>query len=141
MNLTQPKVYVPASKWEKVCNAASLVVIAVTVLYVIRSYASLPETIPIHFNAQGEADNWGNKATIFLLPGISFVLFISLYFLNKVPHLFNLPVKITEENARRIYPLARTMMAIINFQVVLMFSYATWQTIQTAQGNAGLEYG
>ena len=30
-------------------------------------YPSLPETIPIHWNAAGEIDGWGSKTTLFML--------------------------------------------------------------------------
>ena len=30
-------------------------------------YPSLPESIPIHWNAAGEIDGWGSKTTLFLL--------------------------------------------------------------------------
>lgn len=33
-------------------------------------FPSLPDTIPIHFNAKGEADGWGSKHQIYLLPTI-----------------------------------------------------------------------
>ncbi|SFA87570.1 Protein of unknown function [Lentibacillus halodurans] len=136
MNFTQPKVPVPAGKWEKIFHSASIVLIIMTFMYAALKYASLPDTIPIHFNAQGEVGNWGNKAMIFMLPVISLLLYIMFYFLNMVPHLFNLPVNITEENAARIYPLARMMMAIFNFEMMAIFSYVTWEMINVAQGHS-----
>lgn len=38
--------------------------------YAFYLYPSLPQTIPTHFNASGEADAWGDKSTIYLLPTI-----------------------------------------------------------------------
>jgi len=38
--------------------------------YAYYLYPSLPQTIPTHFNASGEADAWGDKSTIYLLPTI-----------------------------------------------------------------------
>lgn len=138
MNLTQPKIKVPATKWERLSNLLSVILIIVTCTYVFQKFDSLPETIPTHFNARGVPDGWGSKSTLFIVPIISTVLFIFLYFLNKVPHIYNLPVKITEENAAQIYPLARTMMAVFNFEMVAILSYTTWEIIQAAQGNSVL---
>tara|TARA_R100000935_G_scaffold1439_1_gene4563 strand:- start:122016 stop:122447 length:432 start_codon:yes stop_codon:yes gene_type:complete len=36
-------------------------------------YTQLPEEIPIHFNAAGEADGFGKKSTIWLLPILNIV--------------------------------------------------------------------
>ena len=38
--------------------------------YAFYLYPSLPNTIPTHFNLEGEADAWGDKETIYLLPAI-----------------------------------------------------------------------
>ncbi|TFJ94304.1 DUF1648 domain-containing protein [Lentibacillus salicampi] len=137
MDLTQPKIHVPASVAEKVIHTITLLLIIAAFVYTMMVYPGLPEPIPIHFNAQGDVNNWGSKAIIFLLPAISLVLFIGLYFLNKVPHIYNLPVKVTEENASRIYSLARTMMAIFNFEMAAIFTYVTFEIIQVAQGGSG----
>ncbi|WP_174614301.1 DUF1648 domain-containing protein [Virgibacillus ihumii] len=141
MNLSNPKVKVPATKWELLFHFLSLVVMLSTIVYAIYQYESLPDRIPTYFNAQGEADGWGSKSSIFILPVITALTFILLYFLTKAPHIFNLPVTITEDNAPRIYSLARTMMAVFNFEIVLILSYATWSTIQATRGESTLGVG
>ena len=73
----------------------------VFVLYLILSnYAALPDTIPTHFNAQGVADDWGSKNTIFIFLGLNAFIYILFTFINiwfaivKDPRvLINLPVK------------------------------------------------
>ena len=42
-------------------------------------YADLPDIIATHFNAQGEADDFGPKPIIWLLPSIGLVMFIGLF--------------------------------------------------------------
>lgn len=61
-----------------------LLVAAMSVLPLVYAgwlYPSLPKTVPTHFNASGEADDWGSKSTIFLAPAILSVIGILLYFL------------------------------------------------------------
>src|SRR5690625_3129920 len=116
-----PKVPFKVSKWVHVLNAISVICIVSTIFYVIAAYQNLPDTIPIHFNSLGEADNWGSKMMIFLSPGIMIILFVALYFLSKVPHVYNYPTTITEENAARIYSSANLFMTIINLEIVLIF--------------------
>lgn len=48
--------------------------------------------------------------------------------------MFNYMVKVTEENAPRLYPVARLMMAVMNFMVSLIFSFMAWETVQAANG-------
>ncbi|WP_106496610.1 DUF1648 domain-containing protein [Lentibacillus sp. Marseille-P4043] len=129
-----PKIDVPASKWEKLFNLLSVILLVSSIIYVVQAYASLPETIPTHFNAKGEANGWGNKAIIFLMPGIAtFVCFLPMYFLSKAPHIFNYTVKVTEENAPRLYPKARLFMTVVNFETVAIFTYIAWEMVQSAR--------
>ena len=56
--------------------------------YAYYIYPSLPNIIPTHFNGSGEADAWGDKSTIYLLPFImgvaSVVVFLILSNVKKL---------------------------------------------------------
>ena len=56
-----------------------LIFILTPFAYALYLFPSLPEIIPTHFNASGEADAWGNKSSIFLLPLIMGVVSIVVY--------------------------------------------------------------
>ncbi|MBP1948019.1 DUF1648 domain-containing protein [Virgibacillus litoralis] len=133
-----PKIKVSATKWEKFFNTASVIILICSIVYVVQAYNSLPESVPTHFNAKGEADAWGNKGTVLLMPAIAFVSFIIMYFVTKAPHTFNYMVKVTEENATRLYTPARTFMAAINLEMVAIFSYIAWAMVQSATSGTGL---
>lgn len=53
--------------------------IAIPFAYAYYLYPSLPYRIPTHFNASGEVDAWGDKSTVFLLPGIMGVVSVFVY--------------------------------------------------------------
>jgi len=40
------------------------------------SYNTLPESIPIHFNAKGEVDGYGSKKMIWMIPAIAMITFL-----------------------------------------------------------------
>jgi len=56
-----------------------ILAIAIPFAYAYYLYPSLPYRIPTHFNASGEADAWGHKSSIFLLPGIMGFVSIFVY--------------------------------------------------------------
>lgn len=111
---------------------AILGIISLCVLAVV-SYSSLPDRIPTHFNIKGQADDWGSKASIFLLPGISILLFTGITILNKFPHIFNYPVKVTGENALRLYKKSVRVMRILKALVVMLFLIIEWQVCRSAE--------
>lgn len=118
---------------EVVGAIALITMIALPILY----YNELPETIPIHFNANGEVNGWSHKSTIWILPAIGAVVYVMLVVINKSPHIFNYLVKITEENAYRQYQLASRMMRTLNASIVALFAYISYNIIQLALGNEG----
>jgi len=100
------------------------------------NYSSLPDRIPIHFGFSGKPDGYGDKVWIWLMPGITVVLFLFMDYIRKIPHTFNYPVKITENNVKYQYGIARSMMAGMNFTVVLLFLSIVWNTILVATGKS-----
>ncbi len=102
-------------------------------------YSSLPDTIPTHFNAAGEVDGFGSKASIIGLPVIASLLFIGLTVLNRYPHSFNYPTAITQDNALQLYTLATRMLRFLKLVLVVVFGGIEFMTIQHATGKgAGL---
>jgi uncharacterized membrane protein len=98
------------------------------------SYSSLPDSIPTHFNAAGEADDYGRKASIFGLPVVASLLYIGLTLLNRVPHIFNFPTPVTQENALIQYTNATRMIRSLKLILVVVFGGISFQTIQQANG-------
>ena len=77
-----------------------LLLLAFTLYLALSNYATLPDTIPTHFNAEGIADDWGSKTTIFFILGINALIYVLFTVLNiwfaiaKDPRaLINLPAK------------------------------------------------
>ncbi|MGB5507291.1 MAG: hypothetical protein WBM95_00145, partial [Robiginitalea sp.] len=75
------------------------------------------------------------KGIIWTLPIIGFTMFIGLYWLNKYPHIFNYPQKVTKENAKRLYTTGTRMIRTLNALITCLFAYITYSTIQVALGN------
>lgn len=59
-----------------------LLLLVLALYLVLSNHAALPDTIPTHFNAQGIADDWGNKSTLFFLLGLNAFIYILFTTLN-----------------------------------------------------------
>lgn len=44
-------------------------VIVVTLIATLAVYSSLPDRVPMHWNFQGQVDDYGSRPTVFLMPG------------------------------------------------------------------------
>ncbi|MEM8893775.1 MAG: DUF1648 domain-containing protein [Bacteroidota bacterium] len=117
----RPKLNLPLTSLDWLYEGAAVIVMAFFVWSLLDSYADLPETIPTHFNHKGEADGFSSKSSLWLLPGIAFATYLGLIVVNRMPHKFNYPIDITEENAAYQYRLATRMIRVINLSVVVIF--------------------
>ena len=97
-------------------------------------FGDLPEKMPQHFGIYGQPDAYGSKAMIWLLPLVGLILYSGLTILNKYPHVFNYPVRITEENAVRQYKVATKLVRSLKVVVACLFCYLNYSTIQIAFG-------
>ena len=131
----RPKIKIELSNADKMLEIGGWAILLVLWYYTIIEYNAFPSIIPTHFNFQGQIDDYGSKATIILIPLIITILFIGLTFLNKYPHIFNYPTKVTEQNAEQLYTIATKMMRYLKFGLLALFSYIFYMIILSATGN------
>ncbi len=134
MRQNLPKIRISLTKTDWVLESIAWLFFIFFWICVIIGYFSLPDIIPTHFNAKGEIDNYGSKLTIFLLPAFSTIIFIFLSWINKYPHIFNYPVKITEENAEAQYRLATRLIRILKLSILVSFILIFYIVIQSISG-------
>ncbi|MEZ7901419.1 MAG: DUF1648 domain-containing protein [Flavobacteriales bacterium] len=131
----RPKIKLNLSKSDKVIEITSWALLIGIWVLAILNFSDLPETIPTHYNGAGEADGFGEKTNIFVLPVIGTILFIGMTILNNYPHIFNYPSTITNENAYNQYSNATRMIRILKLVIVLVFGLILFNTLQNANGN------
>ena len=95
-------------------------------------YKSLPEIIPTHYGANGIADDYGSKKTLFLIPGIVTIIVMGMRWLNRYPHKFNYMTAITADNAERQYRMATRLIRYLQFIIAVLFNYIVVKTVEDA---------
>ncbi len=130
----RPIIKISRTPFEVLIELVAFAGILAHIFILINSWDALPDIVPTHFGASGEADRWGSKN--FLL-AVNIGLYLMLTVINGFPHLFNYGfVKITAENAREQYYNARLMMNLMKMEMVWMFVCIQWFTIEVALGKA-----
>lgn len=119
---TRPKIKLTLSPLDNAFELTGKIFLVVMWGLTVYTFFKLPTTIPIHFNASGRADGYGNKITLLFLPVLATLLYVGLTQLNKYPHIFNYMVDITEENAPRQYAIATRILRFIKVAILLIFS-------------------
>jgi uncharacterized membrane protein len=93
----------------------------------------LPNRIPTHFDLAGNPNGWGSPATLLLVPGLAVVLYLAISVVSMFPGAFNFPVRVTLENRPRLEKLAVGMMTWLKVELVCLFVWIQWSTIDAAR--------
>lgn len=129
---SEENVTAPAVKRRLVYNAVSFIadlgIVALLVAMwaiIIREYSSLPETIGIHFGLNGEADGFGSKGFVFLMPALSTATAALAVLLNtvKIRWSINLVVPVyldTVAECKEYEKLLKIMSVGVNITLLLM---------------------
>ncbi len=133
--MKRPKMKIEKTLIDIVTEIIGLIGVVLLIGLPLYYFNTLPETIPRHFGANGEPDGFSGKGIIWALPIIGVLMYVGLFWLNKYPHTFNYPQKVTEENAEGLYTMGTKMIRTLNTIITSVFAYITYSTIQTALGN------
>ncbi|NQZ45557.1 MAG: DUF1648 domain-containing protein [Flavobacteriaceae bacterium] len=139
----QPKIEIKPTATDRKLRFFGWVLVATNFVIVMAAYVRLPDTVPIHFNIKGEADGYGSRSTLLLLPMINLLTYaIMVLVATKVPPWnYNYPTKVTERNAPLLYAMSFRMMAWLNIGVALLFTVISIQVIIKAMDYDGWGIG
>jgi uncharacterized membrane protein len=133
--MTKPRIKISLNKIDWMLETTSALALIALILVTIYGYRVLPENIPLHFNLTGEADGFGSKQSILIIPIATLVIYLALTILERFPHKFNYMLEITAENAERQYRNMHYMMKILKVYIVFLFLYVTNMIVQIGSGN------
>ena len=91
-----------------------IVVALLPFVYLAYIWNRLPEEVPMHWNASGEIDRWGNKSELFMmlfmLTGITYLVFLIIPYIDPKQKLQNMGNKLN--NLRMILGIFMSALAI-----------------------------
>lgn len=110
----------------EIITAAILILMAV---YLVAAWKSLPDKLPMHYNAAGEIDRWSSKRELILLPVIAVFVYGLITLVSAFPSSWNIPVKVTRENRKRVYQGIKSMLVFMKLEVMVLFAYLELEII------------
>lgn len=108
-----------------IMEVLSFITVVGTTLYLIISWGSLPDTIPMHYNLSGEIDRWGSKGELIFLPVMMWIIYLGITLMQRFPQIWNTGVTVTPENRERVYRTLKYMVESLKLIVVVDFSLLT----------------
>lgn len=129
----RPKVKAEKTALDYGLEIISAMVLVASWVYLLMIFSDIPDQVPTHFELSGEPNGFGSKGTLIAILGMSTWIFVLFNILCRFPHIFNYPVKITAENAKKQYTLGCRLLRLIAFVLVIGFSITIAHAILVAQ--------
>ena len=130
----RPRLIPEKTRIDYLIDALSIILLTGLWVYCFMAYSGMPETVPTHFDLKGNVDGFGSRLSVFLMPAIATILFVGMYVLNRYPHIFNYPVKLTPENAASQYQLATRFIRWMNLGLVILLGAISFMITLGSQG-------
>lgn len=108
-------------------DSLSIVVLLLGWWIALNVYPRLPERIPVHFGLTGEADRWGSRWMIFLMPAIGAMVLTLDYWIFEY---------LSPRGTKPIPAEVKTPLHLLLLQLSVIFTYITWRMSEVAFGRA-----
>lgn len=122
---------VPASpaKSSRILEGISAFVLVAGVIYAVVTYVGLPQIVPVHFDPNGEPDDWGDKNQFLLAPIMLCMVTLFCLVIARFPRIYNVPkTPSTAEGWQALYTCSRNMLLWTSIGVGLILVFVTYST-------------
>lgn len=109
---------VKTALWHKIFITLGLLALGAATLLLIFSWGSIPEKVPMHYNAAGEIDNYGSKASLLAPLLIGWILYGLLSLVSLIPSVWNIPA-----NGPSALQATRDMLEVLKLLLAAGFSW------------------
>lgn len=97
----------------------------------------LPDRVPTHFDAAGNANAWGSPAGMIIMPVIAGGIYLLMTVVARFPAAFNYPVRVTPATLPRLQAITLNMIASIKLELVCLFAVLQWVFVHSARSGEG----
>ena len=109
----------------EICSA----LILISTIVVIITRLAFSSALLTHLGMYGSANAFGNKHTLFIPLIVAILIYTGLTIVTRYPHIYNYPVKITEQNVLHVYKMGIRTMRIIKLLTLILLLFLTLKTI------------
>ncbi len=132
--MAQPKIEIQRTQRDTILDMLTYLGLAIMIGLTADYFQQLPDTIPVHFDGAGNADDYGGKGNIWALPIIVTLVVVLLSYLERIPQHLNYSITITPDNAEQQYRIGICLLQYMKLIVTWSFLYLQYRVIRAAMG-------
>ena len=110
----------------RVREAVALLAVIAPVGLLVGRWSRLPATIPVHFGLRGQADGYGSRDWLWMLVGLSVVLYLTLLGVERLRTVRgNLPTRQAGAATPAAQASRRELLGWLRFEVAVLLAYVS----------------
>jgi len=117
----QPEIELKPERIDSILEVSGYTALALLWIFIIWEYLNLPDTIPIHFDMHGRADDFGDKSAVFGMPVITTFLFFMLLLMQLKIRSFRITEYMAPIEAEKRYAFVKRILRIMRIAIPLLF--------------------
>lgn len=111
--------------YDRAADVICIILLLGVSVWIALCWNSFPEQVALHYNAAGEIDKWGDRITLIILPVIAWLIYGLLAVVGYFPKMWNMPIRITDENRERVFRTTAHFVSILKCAVTVFFLIIT----------------
>ena len=92
-------------------------------IYLMRNWGKIPAQVPVHYNASGTIDRWGNKRELLVIMALGWVIYAGMATIFQFPSAWNTSVHITAKSKERVYGILKNILDTLQLLIAAVFSF------------------
>ena len=132
----RPVIKLKLTAFDIVLEVVGVALLLVMWGFILYCYPTLPEKIPTHFGPDGKPDAFDSKSMLLVLAVMGTVVYVPMLVVARFPHWANYPVKVTEENAGRLYRYGASLLRELGIGCNVTFLWLVAGTCRIATNQA-----
>jgi len=127
----------------RVLEGVSLLLLLAMFLAPVLLWSRLGQQVPVHFDASGQPDRWGEPWELLLIPAAALLvwLMIELILHRAKPGHWNLPFVLPYGPTAHVVEPLKTMVAALGLESILFFAAIEFMAIASRMEGMGLAMG
>lgn len=130
--VTQPKINLKKTGLDFTLEIVAFIAMSLTFILVTSNWERFPSEIRLNSSATGA------KWVLLILPFASLIFYVGMSILNRFPHKFNYPIKVTEQNAEKLYKIGVRTVSFMKMLICIMILYAVISIVSSIVYNKSI---
>ena len=124
--MSRPRIHIKKTRLDYFIEGISIISLALSFVLLTYYFGKYPSSVAIHYNAIGQADSFGSRWLLFILPTTGLITYVGMTYLNRFPHIFNYPIEVSVHNAEVLYTIGKRTISFMKMTICLLVLYITF---------------